>query len=358
MHVKDANDPSEAWKALEAYFQRSNLGNRLFLRKKFLSMKLNEGTDMESHINELIMLGEQLKSSGEKLSDEDIVATLLCSLPSSYDPLVTALESRDEADLKLDFVKGRLLHEERKMNKESDASDMAMLSKKRFQKGPRFNGQFRGAPNGANGFNRSSHHQGSSKTIVCFNCNKPGHIKRNCRERKQEAYAAKNEDEEERCFVVNSTSDDGWYIDSGASSQMSSNRDLFKYYEEVNNSEIVLADKRVVYAIGKGTIYINCKTPSGEVVRPIKDVLHVPDLGINLFSVSKVTGKGFQVSFYDDKCIIKCDGTIVAQAYREGGLFKLDTGINTAYASKVSSKAALWHQSDGPFEHRWTQKDC
>jgi hypothetical protein len=39
-------------------------------------------------------LPDQLKVVGASITEEDQVATLLCSLPDSYDSLITALESR------------------------------------------------------------------------------------------------------------------------------------------------------------------------------------------------------------------------------------------------------------------------
>ena len=43
-----------------------------------------------------------------------VVAIVLSSVPESYNPLVTALEGRPEEDLKLDYVKGKLLDEWRR----------------------------------------------------------------------------------------------------------------------------------------------------------------------------------------------------------------------------------------------------
>lgn len=51
---------------------------------------------------------------GENLAEHLIVALVLSSLPDSYSALITALESRGEDNLKLDYVKGQLLDEWRR----------------------------------------------------------------------------------------------------------------------------------------------------------------------------------------------------------------------------------------------------
>ena len=48
-----------------------------------------------------------------QVSKEDQVATLLCSLPDSYDNIIVVPESWDD-QLTLEFIIARLLHKERK----------------------------------------------------------------------------------------------------------------------------------------------------------------------------------------------------------------------------------------------------
>ena len=68
---------------------------------------------MLEHINRMKPLAGQLKSVGTADTEDDQVATFLCSLPDSYSKLIIALKSRSE-DLTMDFLVARLLHEEQK----------------------------------------------------------------------------------------------------------------------------------------------------------------------------------------------------------------------------------------------------
>ena len=50
-----------------------------------------------------------------------------------------------------------------------------------------------------------------------------------------------------------------WYVDSGATQHMSSQRDLFEGYEEITTSPVHLADGHTIPVKGKGTINIMVK---------------------------------------------------------------------------------------------------
>lgn len=54
---------------------------------------------MINHIIELLELKYKLSAIGENTTDSHISALLLCSLPSSYDTLITALEARTKLSL-------------------------------------------------------------------------------------------------------------------------------------------------------------------------------------------------------------------------------------------------------------------
>ena len=91
-----------------------------------------------------------------------------------------------------------------------------------------------------------------------------------------------------------------WYIDSGASSHMTGDRDMFTEMSESGfEMEVVLGDDIVVSAVGRGTVRFE-----RESMKPIflRDVLYDPGLKKNLVSlVSMIEDRGFGVYVLDGK---------------------------------------------------------
>lgn len=122
-HIRDTSSAKEAWTALQSYHQKASLTNQVFLFKKICSMKLSENSDMESHLSAMLNSVDQLAALGETLKEKMIIALLLCSLPESYNTLITALETKSENEITIELVKGKLLDEDRRRKNAKDHTD-------------------------------------------------------------------------------------------------------------------------------------------------------------------------------------------------------------------------------------------
>ena len=103
------------------------MANILFLRRKFFTIKMEEGADLLEHINNIKALADQLACLDVPMKEEDIVMTLLDSLPPSFEHLITALETLTLADLKMEFVVSRLMHEVSKRKEKGAQSGESTL---------------------------------------------------------------------------------------------------------------------------------------------------------------------------------------------------------------------------------------
>ena len=95
-HVRKLQDPEEIWKKLKDVHEPQGRQHRLYLRRKFFTMKMQEGDSMQDHINKIKALQDKLESMGGNLQEEDVLTVLLASLPESYETLVISLESQGE----------------------------------------------------------------------------------------------------------------------------------------------------------------------------------------------------------------------------------------------------------------------
>eukprot|EP00253_Pinus_taeda_P012540 PITA_12540 len=110
------------WDKLGTLYQSKSLVNKLFLWKK-LNLRMKDGGSVTQHLNASNTVVSQLASIDIKISDEDKCISLLCSLPNSWDSLVSATGSNATA-LHFDEILSSLLIEEmRWKNMESQNGD-------------------------------------------------------------------------------------------------------------------------------------------------------------------------------------------------------------------------------------------
>lgn len=156
-YVKDKATPKEVWSTLIATFERKGMANRMFLRRKLLKLEMTDNEDLESHLLNFNTILRDLKSAGAKMEDEDVICQLLLSLPKTYDPVVTAIETMKTEELTIEFVKGRLLDDNIKRKTNNTGEDGEMVSKQIAMTGV------------------------VKKDVICYLCGKRGHYKSECK---------------------------------------------------------------------------------------------------------------------------------------------------------------------------------
>ncbi|CAB0037529.1 unnamed protein product, partial [Trichogramma brassicae] len=77
---------------------------------------------------------------------------------------------------------------------------------------------------------------------------------------------------------------DQWYLDSGATHYMTPPKDLLTNYQQSSNRRVTMANKSIEKVIGKGTAYLQLKVNCEKKHLIVNEVLHVPNLGVNLIS--------------------------------------------------------------------------
>jgi len=308
-------------------------------------LKLSEGGNMERHLIQMQDLIDQLASLGETLAEQLTVALFLSSLPESYGTLITALETRPEADLTIELVKNKLLEEYVRRNSNSGDTYSSVQNALKTTEGH----------SKVVAANPATH-----KPITCYFCKKPNHIKKECRKyiewkRKNPDHKAKTVSEYvhvaddvdlDLCFrACGTVLKYAWCIDSGATSHMCNNREFFTDMTQ-HQGQVVLANGIKLPTAGIGEGYIQCMKQNGEYQRiKIADVLYVPELKGNLLSVQKLTAKNFVVEFEGSMCKIMKGNTCVAYATEGKGLYELSMSDAVLTAKQYDEKNCIhtWH---------------
>lgn len=152
--VQEKTTAKEMWDALNTTFGKSGAVSQHLLRRQLIGMKMQNGEAMTEFFSRFDKVVRELKASGAKLEQDDIISHLTINLPACYDALVTALEN--VPNLTLELVKSRLLSEEQKMRgREGDVEPKVEV-----------------------GF--MSKGKGWMNDVKCYNCNKKGHFSSQC----------------------------------------------------------------------------------------------------------------------------------------------------------------------------------
>lgn len=96
-------------------------------------------------------------------------------------------------------------------------------------------------------------------------------------------------------------------------------KELFASYEKfITPRSVIIGDGSELEAIGKGKIQLKAYDGSEWIDTTLNDVLYVPRMTINLFSLRTVMDRGHKMTFDGDKCEIIKDGKVraVVQRYK------------------------------------------
>lgn len=116
---------------------------------------------------------------------------------------------------------------------------------------------------------------------------------------------------------------DGWWIDFGANHHITKTKNDLVEFVELKNEEQILYIRNDTGLDVEGIDTYKLDRENNILV--LKNVLFVPRIKRNLFSVPAVTKNDLEVWFYDNKILIEKDNRVVVVGIfePEHGLFKL-----------------------------------
>lgn len=145
-------------------------------------------------------------------------------------------------------------------------------------------------------------------------------------------------------------------LDSGASDHMVRNLSWLRDTVDISPRDIVLGDDRRVRSIVSGSLHLRAAVSGkGSRYRTIvlSNVLFVPDLNVNLLSISKLCDRGCNVKFKKNSCEGLIDDDVVFYGSGKDGVFKINATpiprvITVANRTQVVSQTLnIWHRRLG-----------
>lgn len=319
VHIQQCETAIHIWSTLARMYEEKGLSRKISLLRSLISSKLDSENCMESYVNKILNTSNKLSSVGFPIDDEWISAIILAGLTEKYHPFIMGIEANGNC-LSKDEIVAKLLDAGG-----DDNQNTAFLGK-----------------------------QGKGKNTVrkCYNCNSSTHLANECDQKKKKRWNKKKHNKkgekksDEYAFMMGLLSvknDDDWYIDSGASSHMTPNGQWLNELQ-TKNSQITVANNSKLNVKGKGNAQLKCDDKNIS----IKEVLHIPDLAVNLLSVYRMVKNGNTVTFNAEGCtIFDAYGEVIAKCREKNGTYKLRVTKENCYLAKRESSANEWHSKLG-----------
>ncbi|XP_047335471.1 uncharacterized protein LOC124938997 [Impatiens glandulifera] len=218
------------------------------LKKKFGgNEKMKKGESISDYFASVMVIANKLRNNGDDMPDSK-------TLTGDYEQ------------------KFNRVHEE------DDDQALKVEERARYGRG-RGRGPSRGRGRGRGRYNVDK------DTIECFKCQNLGHYQFECSKWNKEAnYVELEEDELLLMAYVDDFERkrrDVWFIDSGCSNHMCSEKDMFSSLDLTFSHSVKLGNNIRMQVSGKGVV----KLELGSVVYGIGDVYFIPDLKNNLLSI-------------------------------------------------------------------------
>lgn len=86
--IVDEETAAGLWVKLESLYMTKSLTNKLLLKQRLFSLRMQEGTPLREHLDQLNTILLDLRNIDVKIEDEDAALILLVSLPLSYENFV------------------------------------------------------------------------------------------------------------------------------------------------------------------------------------------------------------------------------------------------------------------------------
>ena len=354
IHIMNCKSSSEMYLKLKNIFKKETEDQKCLLLQEFFSCQFEKGTDLSTHLSKLQNMAFRLKSLKQDISNEMLMSKILSTLPEKYKYFKTAWESTSRQDKSLDNLIARLLAEENSNQSSSSEKSVVFQSTERLcyiYKKPGHIARYCKNKTSHNKYENKNRDNKKGENRYCSICKKNNHTEASCFFRKRE------QGENDRkvsflseCKTQDETNKNIFVMDSGSTSHMVNNKDIFKNLTD-KTVEISVAKKNaLILAEGVGNV---------ETEKCIlSEVLYVPELSKNLLSVCAITENQGKVIFEEDKVyVIKDNKTIFEGNKNEKGLFMIDfekqffsneeTEKETFLAETKEEKVTNWHRKLG-----------
>ena len=354
MHLDHTHEIWQALNQSNASISQAGIASK---REELGTLKYKEGTNIATHLATINRLNLELRAAGIILTDLELVTTLYRSMPKipEWQGLIQSLS---------------MIHATTPYGTDSLVTYAFVSSQ--FREHFRVMMSEKGSANKKKPQDIALYGEGNSKkNDTCNKCGKKGHWANECRSKaKESSGSAKQEKKKNKgkskkdngkkggqgdagsaddnqanhghmhlalvsskklTPILEDTSDDITFLDSGASDHYFRNCNWFHSYSTESHRTTVqgVEKDRGITIAGCGTVDIRFQvSPNSTHDITIENVYHTPDFSANLISVGRLESKGLQVEFKNGKASVWNGKTLVMTATCVGSVYPIHMRAN------------------------------
>ena len=378
-HIITCTTSKQMFDSLKIIYERDNNQQKCTLLTEFYNFKFKSKQSVIDNISALKDITYKLNRLNQNIDDTMLMTKILSVLPESYKHFSSAWDSTSEKDRTLNNLVGRLVQEEAKLKLSDEDTEGAT-----FHAAVKFKSNF-------------------SNNVTCYECNKRGHLKRNCPNlqtnctlteacRRNDNHLAIN------CFFRrenqgkrnnntgksnshNNDNDDNkaaffaeteiFLTENETKSEFSDNCDKVNFILDSGSTNHLINDKRLFSTSDPCKFDIKTAKKSatistsdvGSIVSKafnLNNVYHVPDLSRNLLSVSAITKNKGKVVFDKNKVQILVDNRVIIEGHKtNNGLYTVDLIPEREVLVAQSHHDSVyneWHRKMGHLNEAYLRK--
>lgn len=341
----------------------------------FDRLKMRDNETIDDFSGRISEISSKSASLGEEIEESKLVKKFLKSLPhKKYIHIVAALEQvLDLKKTSFEDIVGRLkAYEERVSEEEEPGEEQSKLMYANTDQQYVRNGNNRGRGRGGRFQNRGRGRGrfGTARDatgITCYQCDKLGHYASDCPDRLlkliQDAQETKEEDTHEAeelmlneivflneekvkldTFETSLDKSNVWYLDNGASNNMTGDRSYFTTLDEMITGKVKFGDDSRIDIKGKGSINFVFE---GGVRKKMSNVYYIPALRSNIISLGQATEAGCEIKMKNNLLdVLDREGKLLVRTSRgRNRLYKVELEVESVRCLQVATTTTsnTWH---------------